>query len=167
MNGPLEAVRVIEHAYLVARRLLEPESARDIAQETWLRWRRELDRGVAFTEERARAWVRAVAQNAALSLLRKARAGELAGEPLDPRGADPADLVAEAETEALEKEQLRALLRGLPREARRLLALRDLEGLAWEEVARVLGENPNTLRARHSRLTAELRARVRATGGVR
>lgn len=158
---------MVEQAYLVARRLVEHEAARDVAQETWLRWRREAAApGAPWSEGRSRAWIRAVAQNAALSLLRKARAAALPEglDPADPGAVDPAQAAAQAEEERLRADVARALLRGLPREARRLLALRELEGLTWEEIARVLGENPHTLRARHSRLRAGLREQARALG---
>lgn len=157
----------MEQAYLVARRLVEHEAARDVAQETWLRWRREAAApGEPWSEGRSRAWIRAVAQNAALSLLRKARAVELPEEheAADPGAVDPARAAEQAEEERLRADVARALLRGLPPEARRLLALRELEGLSWEAIARVLGENPHTLRARHSRLRAGLRERARALG---
>ncbi len=161
--SPLAPEAVVRLAYAIARRLVGAEAGRDVAQDTWIKFRAEAGRrGRAWPEAAARAWVVSVAGNAARSLLRKAShaVAEAGAEPVD-EAAGPYEQVATDE----ERERRRALalelLRGLPRDKRELVALRDVEGRPWDEVARLTGEHAPTLRARHSRLWAELRARAR------
>lgn len=159
---PLDAEAVVRLAYLVARRLVGAEAARDVAQETWIKFRAQSTKqGPSWPE--ARGWVRAVAQNAATSSLRKATAHALAedDDPIDGQ-AGPAEQVETEEELALRKRLATALLGELTREKRDLVALRDLEGRGWDEIARLLGEKANTLRARHSRLWTDLRSRAEA-----
>ncbi len=101
--------------------------------------------------------MRSVAANAARSVLRKSTPQQGVDGQIDRAGSDPAEIVAEAEEQRLERDLARRLLSGLPRAKRELLCLRDLEGLRWEDIAEILGENPRTLRSRYSRLRAELK----------
>ena len=156
--GPLEPEAVVKHAYLIARRLVGGETARDVAQDTWIKYRGQaLKEGADWTDARARAWVRAVAANAAKSVLRKSSPVSGVEGEIDRAGTDPAQAVAEAEEERLERDLANRLLAGLPRPKRELLCLRDLEERSWEDIAGILGENPRTLRSRYSRLRAELK----------
>jgi RNA polymerase sigma factor (sigma-70 family) len=159
--GPLAPESVVRHAYMVARRILEPEAANDIAQETWIKYRTQLEReGPAWPERQARAWIWSVASNGARSHLRKKR--PLCGlEPdqldLAPDRLDPLERVVEREDEGEKKVLVWRILAGLPRRDRDLLVLRHLEGRSWSEVAAILDQNPRTLRSRYSRLLARLK----------
>lgn len=163
---PLAPEAVVRLAYAIARRLVGAEAGRDVAQDTWIKFRREAERqGGAWSEAAARAWVVSVAGNAARSLLRKASHAVLEAEtePVDDAAA-PDEQVATDEERARRRARALELLGALPREKRELVALRDVEGRPWDEVARLLGEHAPTLRARYSRLWAELRARAQEGG---
>ncbi len=165
-QGPLPPEAVVELAFLVARRLLDPERARDVAQETWIKYRAQAARECeGWSGSRARAWVRTVASNAARSLLRKA-APQLGLEDGSVAvDADPAARAELAEEEAHDRAAAVALLAELPRPQRELLALRELEGWSWEAIGRLLGEKTSTLRARYARLRADLRAAAARRAG--
>lgn len=159
---PLDAEAVVRLAYLVARRLVGAEAARDVSQETWIKFRAQQGKqGPSWPE--ARGWVRSVAHNAAASVLRKATAHALSeqDDPVDAQ-AGPAEQVETEEETTRRRRLAAALLAELPREKRDLVGLRDLEGRGWDEIARLVGEKANTLRARHSRLWSDLRARAEA-----
>ena len=162
--GPLSPQAVVKLAFLVARRLVDAEAARDVAQDTWIKYRRQLAKeGREWQPARARGWVRCVAGNAARSLLRRIRPVDgLLPEPLDA-SADPAGLVAQAEDLRQRHAEAERILAGLPEAKRNLIVLRDLEGRSWRSIAAALGENERTLRSRYSRLKAELRARLPQT----
>lgn len=161
--GPLTPEAVVRHAYLVARRIVAPELAHDVAQDTWIKYQGQVVKdGPDWEARRARAWIWSVASNAARSMLRK-KSPQIGLEPeqLDTAasGADVADGVVEDESLTLRKELAWRILAGLPRRDRELLTLRHLDGRSWNDVARILDENPRTVRSRYSRLLARLKDR--------
>ena len=153
-SGSLSPEEVVRLAYLSARRRVDAHSARDIGQETWIKASREPEWS-QWDAGRARAWVRAVAANAALDLRRKTRPQALRGER-PGRAPDPAEALAEAEWSALERERARQILSDLSREDRELLAWRVVEGRSYAELAERWGLEPSSLRARFARLRARL-----------
>ncbi len=160
-RGPLTPEAVVRHAYMVARRILEPEAANDIAQETWIKYRTQEEvEGSGWPERRARAWIWSVASNGARSHLRKKRPQcGLEPDQLDvaPHAPEPLDRVVEREDAGAKKVLVWRILAGLPRRDRDLLVLRHLEGRSWNEVATILDQNPRTLRSRYSRLLTRLK----------
>lgn len=155
---PLSPDEVVKLAFLVASRRVDAHSARDIAQETWLKTSAQAEREPGWTVARARAWVRTVAANAALDLLRRERPAPLADEGAHPPDArpDPAEAAELAELGARDRAQARALLAKLSRPDRELLAGRVLEGRSYAELAEQFGLRPSSLRARFARLRASL-----------
>jgi RNA polymerase sigma-70 factor (ECF subfamily) len=148
---------------LVARRFVSPEQARDIAQDTWIKYQAQLlKEGPEWPEAKARSWVWAVSSNAARSILRKKPKRSLEPYLLEmPRAdSDPARLVADEEDLRLKKELAWEILADLALRDRRLLTLRNLEGRSWREIAKILQENERTLRSRYSRLLARLKRRL-------
>lgn len=129
--------------------------AEDAAQETYLRVFRSLDS--YRLGERFEAWLVRIAVHVCYDLARKR----------GPRPVEVASLealpgeAAEAEA-AILLDQRRALIRRalatLPPGERIALVLRDLEGLTSEEVARILGLRPATVRSQ----VASARAKVQA-----
>ena len=161
--GHLGPEAVVRLAFLVSRRIVCPEQARDIAQDTWIKYQAQLlKEGAEWPEARARSWVWAVASNAARSLLRKKPVRALEPYLLEvPRpDSDPARLVADEEDLRRKKKVAWAILAELPRRDRRLLTLRNLEARSWREIAQILQENERTLRSRYSRLLAKLKQRL-------
>ena len=101
-----------------------------------------------------RAWLFGIARNAALDeLRRRGRRASLAGDLLDPDGADPAD---EAEV-ALRRSALRSALAGLSPRERELVALKFFTGLDNAEIATVLEISESNAGTRLHRTIEKLR----------
>jgi RNA polymerase sigma factor (sigma-70 family) len=167
VHDPLGPEAVVRLAFLVARRMVTPEQAHDIAQDTWIKYQDQLHKeGTDWPERRARAWVWSVAGNAARSLLRKKPQRSLDPFLIDlpTRGGDPSVEVAEQEEGELRKQLAWKILASLPRRDRELLTLRNLEARSWREIATILQENERTLRSRYSRLLSRLKATLVHTG---
>jgi RNA polymerase sigma-70 factor (ECF subfamily) len=156
-----ELVTSYQHrVFGVALRMLGNRAeAEEIAQETFLRAHRALAefRG----EARLGTWLYAIASRLCLNRLtagprRHERSDETALAQAATDGVDAAG--------ALEHEELAAALHeavaGLPEDRRIVVVLRDLEGLAYEEIAEALGLPLNTVRSRLHRARLDLKAKL-------
>jgi RNA polymerase sigma-70 factor, ECF subfamily len=147
-------------------RVLAPESAEDIAAETWVQVVRGLP-GFVGDEASWRAWLFTTARRRLLDQARFRRRHPT--EPLDDIGA--AEVPASPDTEQLALENIAtdsaiALLSLLPRQQAEVIMLRVLAGLDTEVVADMLGRSPGAVRvAAHRGLKKleELLARNGAT----
>lgn len=138
----------------------DPEEARDLAQEIFVRIYRKLDGfqgGDAFVP-----WMLRVARNCCIDRIRRLEARP----PAHDVPADEArDLVAggpSPEAEGAASERRRMLERGLDALAhdhREVLILKEIEGLKVEEISAMLGVPSGTIKSRAARARAEL-ARV-------
>jgi len=155
-----ELVITYQHrVFGVALRMLRNRAeAEDIAQEVFLRVHHALDdfRG----EAKLSTWLYAIASRLCLNRLasgerRMAREGEEALERLTA-DADPAAHVERGELEAA----LGRAIDQLPEERRIVVVLRDLEGLAYEEIAAALDLPLNTVRSRLHRARMDLRDKL-------
>lgn len=134
-----------------------PETAEDLAAETFLRAFRAADR---FDPERATAhtWILAIARNVVRDHLRRVRRHRQI-----PLGRVD-DLVSDApspEDRLLREEEVRRMLRamrGLRRRDRDMLSLRYGAGLASAEIGAVLGLSATAVRTRLWRALERLRA---------
>lgn len=130
------------------------EDAKDACQEVFLRVYRHLHR--FRPEYDFHGWLYRITVNVCRDMARRRRRAPVAHhEPAEP-GGPPA-----AEQELLQSERWNRLLEalaGLPSRERAALVLRDLEGLTSEQVARVLGSRPATVRG----YVASARMRIRA-----
>jgi RNA polymerase sigma-70 factor (ECF subfamily) len=131
--------------------------AEDAAQETYLRIFRSLN--TFRMGERFEAWMVRIAVNVCHDLARKRGPAPAPVESLGTLEGDAAPMGAE---DAVLLHQRRALVRQalatLPLAERTALVLRDLEGHSTEEVARILGVRPVTIRSQ----VASARAKVQA-----
>lgn len=158
-----------EHAemvYNLALRLSgDPDRAADLSQEVFLRIHRHL--GKFRGRSTLRTWIYRVTVNHCRSRLRRRRlpTRSLAAEGELVTGlADPA---RGPEERAMAEDQGRlvtAALAELPGAFREVVVLRDLEGLAYEEIAEVLGLRIGTVRSRIARGRYRLREILRGTG---
>ncbi len=148
--------RCLPVVHAVARRLLnDPVEAEDVAQETFLKVWRAIDR---YDPARARleAWTGKIAANACYDRLRKR--GETALDDAAPEradGAPRADALIEARDSA---NQVRAAIDALPprqRAALELCALRDHTNI---EAAEMLGLSVEALESLLSRARRRLKA---------
>jgi RNA polymerase sigma-70 factor (ECF subfamily) len=146
--------RHLDQIHGVCRRVLgHPEDALDATQEALI----AITRGINRFDGRSRftTWMYRVATNAALDESRRRRrrpiasehAGDIASVP-DPTGAVDARLDVDA------------AMATLPPDFRAAVALRDLAGLDYAEIATVLGIPIGTVRSRIARGRATLADRI-------
>ncbi len=162
-------VRHQDRVFNLAFRLLSSrEDALDVAQEVFLTVYRQL----ANFEQRAQfsTWLHRVTVNRCRDELRRratvkhtrpasldaARADQASYDPVSP-AASPTEQLVTAETRDL----VLAAIDQLPDEAREILVLRDIQDLAYEEIADVLDVPVGTVRSRLSRARALLRDKIR------
>lgn len=140
------------------------EDAEDIAQETYLRlWRSLPDyKG----ESSAKYYILKIARNLAIDLIRKKSKRDEADtviltsdgefEP-DIVDTDPESRPDEAYIRMLKSETLRKCLDELPNSARELIVLRDVNGLSYSEIAKMLGVPEGTVKSKLFRARDRLR----------
>jgi len=168
-GDPTGFEQIVRHysgmVFALAARLVGPWEAEEVVQETFLRAWRGLEsfRG----ESSLKTWLYTIALNRA-----KARMGTLARmrqvfatprvSSEDDRpwpGEEAPDPSASPEEQAVALEQrvrLRKAIRNLPEEFRHAVVLRDLEGLSYDDIARVLSVPIGTVRSRIARGRAAL-----------
>ena len=154
----------MDAAYNLARWLTRnDQDARDVVQEASLRAFRFLDglRGDA------KPWFLALVRNACFDWLKSNRPAEIAGgdEALPERADEhtPETLAFQA----LDRRMLNEALAALPAQFREALILRELEDLAYADIARITGAPIGTVMSRLARgrrlLADSLRTIVRAS----
>jgi RNA polymerase sigma-70 factor (ECF subfamily) len=146
------------HAYFLGR-VADPELARDLVQETFLRaWRRLSEIG-SLPEDARRAWIFTVARNLAIDSYRADAARRAAEAALCQDAATRQTAVAGPHLHAELGEQvarLDAAIRGLPEEQRVILSMATAGGLTSRQIGEVLGEPPGTVRYRLSQARKQL-----------
>jgi RNA polymerase sigma-70 factor (ECF subfamily) len=159
--------RHLQPAVLRYLRVAAPQTAEDLAADTWLSVIRRLKhfRG----DERAfRAWVFTVARHRAIDWRRQAARRPTNLVPVEQLAGRPApdDPVA-AMLEAQSTRAALALVAELPPEQAEVVALRVLGGLDVAEVARIVGKRPGAVRVLTHRGLRRLARRMEAAGLAR
>lgn len=138
------------------------EAADDLAQEVFLKAYLALPRFQGKSE--FGTWLYRISVNHIKDFLRKkGRAKEVSLEDVgeislsDRDQADKAVLEAEAETR---RDLVRRSVEGLPDKYRVILTLRDIQGLPYDEISRVLRLSPGTVDSRLHRARKILRGRM-------
>ncbi len=162
VGGDLEAYNQLvgvyqDRVYQVAYRVTgNHEDAWDAAQEAFVHAFRSLARfrgAAAFS-----TWLHRVTVNAALDLVR--RRPPQPSVPLETvvmsGGHEPADAAARADVQR----RIHRAIAALPVDQRVVVVLRDLQGLAYEEIASVLRLPMGTVRSRLSRGRETLRRQL-------
>ncbi len=149
--------------YGVAVRIVGLEDAADVTQEIFVRVYRHLPgfRG----RSTLKTWIYRVALNCCRSRMRRRRWSHqpLAEESGDAPGHVLEDPRPGPEQKAAGREAgrtLRAALDELPRVFREAVVLRDVEGLAYDEIAQITGVRIGTVRSRIARGRERLRRRL-------
>ncbi|MBI3725436.1 sigma-70 family RNA polymerase sigma factor [bacterium] len=136
---------------LLARLLRDPEQARDLCQETFVRYHDRRDE----VEREPGPWLRSVAFRLALDALRRRRLERESLPRLVP-GAAAADLDP---LEARERrDRVSEALSRLPERQRSVVFLRVLDGETFPEVARALGISEGAAKVHLRRALESLRA---------
>jgi RNA polymerase sigma-70 factor, ECF subfamily len=169
-RGEADAIRELVEAYerpifhIIWRTVGNPEDARDLTQETFVRAIRALDR---FDPSRPfRNWVFRIATNLAIDHLRRRRLRTVSidVDEDDARGmrapvlVDSGSRPDEIHEQTWLSEKLGKLVERLPAEYRMVVHLRHHDQLSYEEIAEALGVPLGTVKARLHRAHHRLRA---------
>ena len=157
---------LLQPAYQLAVRLVgDRHLAEDVTQEALIKAYTGI--GQFRADARFSTWVFRIVHNACTDALRyRARRPQVSIDATVPTddgdrpAYEPADPAPGPEDAALEHLGRRAILdamRRLPEEYRSVLVLRDVQGLSYEEVAAVTGQNLGTVKSRLHRARAALR----------
>jgi RNA polymerase sigma-70 factor (ECF subfamily) len=141
--------------YFLLKLLANPEAAEDAAQDVWL----DVYRGMVRLREPGafRAWLYRLARDRAFRQLRKTR-------PLQALQGETDIAITDEEGEGFSKEdaeQIHRALDTLSPEHREVLVLRFIEDLSYDEIGRITGCRPGTVKSRIHYAKQMLR---RATG---
>jgi RNA polymerase sigma-70 factor (ECF subfamily) len=161
-----------DRVYNMALRMLgNADDALDLAQEVFLSAYRALK---AFESKSLfSTWLYRVTVNRCRDEMRRratvkhTRPRPLGGPDPDDPPADPPARSASPEEAAASRESMgivAAAVEALPEDAREVLVLRDVEGLAYEEIAAVLDVPVGTVRSRLFRARSLVRDRLREAG---
>jgi RNA polymerase sigma-70 factor (ECF subfamily) len=145
----------LDAAYNLARWLSRnPHDAQDIVQESFLRAVRYGDR---CRGENARSWLLQIVRNTCHTWLARNRTKAAPAEVLDeaaaPDSAAP-DLTLQRRQDA---GAVRRAIAQLPDEFREVVVLREIEGLAYKEIATVVAVPVGTVMSRLSRARGRLK----------
>jgi RNA polymerase sigma factor (sigma-70 family) len=140
----------LKSAYNLARWLTRShEDAEDVVQEAFLRAFSAFEN---LRSEDGKAWLLAIVRNTSLTWMKRNRAtstmiglGTELEDPTEP--SDPEEILLIT----LGRDEVRRALEQLPTEFREAIALRELEGLAYKEIAKTTGVPLGTVMSRLSR----------------
>ena len=149
----------LDAAYNLARWLLRnDQDAEDAVQEAYMRAYKAFPR---FRGGDGKAWFMTILRNVCYTMIKKLRSHETP-EPFDE---EIHQSTGEAETQEVFRqkanaESLHVALEKLPTEFREIIALHDLEGLAYKEIAAVVGIPIGTVMSRLARARGRLRVEI-------
>jgi len=161
LEGDLNAFEVIVNRYkdrlynFVVRFVGDQQTAEDIVQDTFLRAYR--NRGSFQAIAKFSTWIYTIAGNLAKSELRRRKRWRfLSLGSQDERGAplelpDPGSRPDRSTETALAEVQIEEALARLPDRYREAVILRDVEGLDYDEIAKIIGCPLGTVKSRINR----------------
>lgn len=146
----------LDAAYSLARFLLRnDQDAEDAVQEASLRAFRFFD---SFRGENCRAWFLSIVRNTSFTVLKRSRIEEanvVFDEELHGPQSPPMDPGAALDL-ARDRQTVRAAIEQLPAEFRETIALRELEGCSYKEIADIAGVPIGTIMSRLARARRQL-----------
>ncbi len=162
-----EVLPHLDAAFNLARWLLRDDAAaEDAVQEAALRALRYIG---SLRAGAARPWFLAIVRNACFAQMGQA-GSELTGfedehfETLHAAATGTAPDPAETLAQRRERAAVDAAIRALPPVFREVIVLRELEGLAYDEIAQVAGVPQGTVMSRLARARERLRAALAGAG---
>ncbi len=140
----------LRSAYNVARWLVgSHQDAEDVVQESFTKAYQAVDR---FRGDDARAWLLAIVRNTSLNFIQRQRPKqEVAWNEKLPEPSDHAPGPEKQMMEEARRDRVRISIEKLPVEFREALVLREIEGMAYKEIAWVLKVPVGTVMSRLSR----------------
>jgi len=158
-KAAFEAIVSEQHArlyHVCLRMMASPEDAADMMQEVWVKVWRNLPRFKG--DSSLSTWLYRVAMNTCLDELRRRKKGaQVSMETLAESGWEPTDPQAEELLErSINRELLLSALSTLAEDYRAVLVLRDLQGMAYEEISAILNIPLGTVRSRLSRARKQM-----------
>jgi len=158
----------LSDAYTLARWLTgSPTDSEDVVQDACLRAYRGIRN---FANGNARAWVLTIVRHTAYTWLQRNRAAgpvlvddleTVERERFSERDFDTPETALIAEDDAM---RLQAAIAALPTPFREMLVLRDVQGLAYRDIAEVSGVSIGTVMSRLARARGRLIAIMRTMG---
>lgn len=162
-----------KNAYRLALRMLgSAEDAQDVTQEAFLKAYRSLD---SFrSDSRFSVWLYRIVSNLCLDLLRRRQRRSERSLTVEDEDGEEAQLDVADESfspealleRKLTREAVRRGLDALPPDHRRILLLRELEGLSYEEIGTALELEPGTVKSRIFRARKRLCAFLLKDGNL-
>ena len=149
----------LDAAYNLARWLLRnDQDAEDAVQEAYMRAYKAFAR---FRGGDGKAWFMTILRNVCYTMIKKLRSHETP-EPFDEEIHQPLaeSEMQEAFRQKANAESLHRALEKLPDEFREVIVLHDLEGLAYKEIAAVVGVPIGTVMSRLARARGRLRTEI-------
>ncbi|MFJ5229559.1 RNA polymerase sigma factor [Kitasatospora sp. NPDC088391] len=137
-----------------------PEDAEDAAQEALIILYRKV--GMLRATGALASWLFRIVRNECLRRARSDRSA--AGWPVPAEPLESADSAEEEALRRLDTERVAAAIAALPADQRRVLVMRDLQGLSGRTVADALGLSTAAMKSRLHRARATMRAEL---GGPR
>jgi RNA polymerase sigma-70 factor (ECF subfamily) len=148
----------LDAAYNLARWLAgSAEDADDVVQEACLRALAFFD---GFHGEDGRSWLLAIVRNTCYDWLRKARRNAQFSAAVDDLdwAADAGPDPEEEQLRNADREAVQRGLEALPAEYREVVVLRELEGMSYKQIARVIDAPIGTVMSRLARARKRLMA---------
>lgn len=150
---------------------LSPRDAEDGVQEVFLKVQRRI--GTFRGESALSTWLYQVALNTLRDHRRKlgrqtraANLSQVTGESADPAMESDRPGPSEEASQAERRRLVRAALDALPAKFREVLVLRELEGMSYRDIARVLELRQGTVESRIFRARERLAAELKRMGGL-
>ena len=145
----------LDAAYNLARLLVGRDAdAQNVVQETYVR---ALKGFKGFRGDNARVWILSIVRNTAYSWLKKhAKQSYMVPSDRTIHARTAVEPLSESSHEE-RVQQLDQALNKLPVEMREILALREIEGWSYEQLALTLNVPPDTVMSRLSRARQRLR----------
>jgi RNA polymerase sigma-70 factor, ECF subfamily len=151
------------HAFLLAR-TSQPDAARDLLQETFLRLWQRLDEIVGLDEGRRRAWIYTVARNLVIDryrseATRRATLVAVAGEAQRGPNSGERDPADDADTRD-ELDHVSRAIAELPEEERTIITMASVGEMTSQQIGQALSLPAGTVRYRLHRARARLAERL-------
>ena len=140
--------------------LRDPEEARDLAQEVFIKVYRSLD---SFSGEGFLAWLLRLARNSSIDRLRRRKARPPASDvPAEESVSlpDSGPTPEEAWWSDTRRQLVHRAMDRMSEQSREIIQLKEIQGLKLDEIATMLGLPIGTVKSRSSRARVELARRV-------